>query len=223
MQNQQPSCPEPWRVVEYVDVAERARVLGCRVPSGIALLPGNFATAARAAEFLFHGTATRVRSAWRGIGLVDTGPYRLQSAVAAGVSDSPDGQIPLTVFFGADLLRVPARPVLHAIGVIASVLLDDPSSVDAREARFDAVVERANGRGYACLEYHGDACGLVALAKLVRAIWEGGTHCRREFASAGLEDFAWPHRCGSDIDKARAEAIGRAHAAGQVAVMDKEE
>ena len=58
----------------FVDVAVRARELGCPIPVGIALLPGNFATAASAAELRYHKAAPEVRSAWRSIGLKDEGP-----------------------------------------------------------------------------------------------------------------------------------------------------
>ncbi|HTW92106.1 MAG TPA: hypothetical protein VMH22_10405 [bacterium] len=171
--------------MEYADVAARARELGCRVPSRIALLPGNFAVAASVADFLFHEVAPQVRLAWRSIGIADTGPLgtrdwglgtrvRIPEQTPSPESLTPVFEkVPLTVFFGADLLRDPARPVLHAIGVVASVLLlDDPSSANAREARLDAVVERPSSRGYVCLEYRGDACELVALARSVRAIWD---------------------------------------------------
>ena len=176
MQNEQLECPVPWYVAEYVDVAARARELGCRVPSRLALLPGNFATAVSAADFLFHEVATQVRSAWRSSGLVDTGPYRTKGSNASDALDSSREKVPLTVLFGADLLRVPELPVLHALGIVASVLLDDPSSENAREARFNAVVERPSSGGYACLEYHGDAYELVALAWPVRGIWAGVPH-----------------------------------------------
>jgi len=204
MQNEQLECLVPWHVAEYIDVAARARELGCRVPSRIALLPGNFATAASSADFLFHEVAMQVRSAWRSSGLVDTGPLGVRGlGLGPGVripeqTPNPESltpvfeKVPLTVFFGADLLRVPERPVLHALGIVASVLLDDPSSENAREARFNAVVERPRNRGYACLEYHGDACGLVALAKSVRAIWDGATQRPKTALNTGVSSFTWP-------------------------------
>ena len=37
----------PLRTTDYVDVIARATELGIRAPVGIALLPGNFSTAAR--------------------------------------------------------------------------------------------------------------------------------------------------------------------------------
>lgn len=192
MQSEYLECCVPWHVAEYIDVAARARELGCRVPSRVALLPGNFATAASPAAFLFHKVAPQVRTAWRSSGLADTGPYRTSSPVSAEALGSSDEQVPLTVFFGADLLSVPDRPVLHALGIIASVLLDDPGSSSARETRFNAVVERPSSGGYACVEYQGDACGLVALAKPVRAIWEGDTQRRETVSLTGVSSFTWP-------------------------------
>ena len=59
---------------DYLDVAARARRLGCRVPSGIALLPGNFATAAHAGQFCYHAATPHIRSAWQSVGLEDEGP-----------------------------------------------------------------------------------------------------------------------------------------------------
>jgi len=72
---------------DYVDVAARARELSYPVPVGIALLPGNFATAASAAELRYHEAASEVRSAWRSIGLTDARPsLMLKKAPARGMT-----------------------------------------------------------------------------------------------------------------------------------------
>ena len=57
-----------------VDVAARARELGCRVPVGIALLPGNFFTARSSREFFYHVATPHIRRAWQSVGLDDEGP-----------------------------------------------------------------------------------------------------------------------------------------------------
>jgi hypothetical protein len=57
--------------------------------------------------------------------------------------------------------------------MISRVLALDPCCASPREVRFDAIVERPGGNGYACLEYRGDAYELVALARDVRRIWAG--------------------------------------------------
>jgi len=58
----------PLRTTDYVDVIARATELGIRAPVGIALLPGNFQSAASAAELRYHEAAPRLRSGWRSIG-----------------------------------------------------------------------------------------------------------------------------------------------------------
>jgi len=162
----------PMQTVDYVDVAARARELGCRVPTGIALLPGNFTSAASAAELRYHEVAPDVRSAWRSIGLQDTGPHRKLRPKVTVTPDASGQPVPLTVFFGLGLVGNP-KTVLFALGTVATVLVVDPCSANAREIRLDAVVERPSSGGYTCLEYHGQAPEIIALAKPVREIWDG--------------------------------------------------
>ncbi len=164
----------PVLVMNDVDVAARARELGYRVPLGIALLPGNFLTAGSAAELRFHEAVPSVRSAWRSVGLIDVGLDRRLRQSPNQDSASPDQPVPLTVFFGAGLLQGGAGLVTLALGMVAAVLTERPGTgVDPRDVRFDAIVERPGQNGCACLEYHGDAYELVALARPVREIWAG--------------------------------------------------
>jgi hypothetical protein len=164
----------PMRTVDYIDVAARARELGCRVPTGIALLPGNFATATSAAEFRYHEIASEVRSAWRRIGLKDTGPHQKLRQRVVVASDASDQQVPLAVFFGLGLVG-DSKAVLLALSTVATILVADPCSANAREIRFDAIVERPGSGGYTCLEYHGQPRELIALAKPVREVWAGNS------------------------------------------------
>jgi hypothetical protein len=164
----------PMQIVDYVDVPARARELGCRVPTGIAILPGNFATATSAAEFRYHEVAPEVRSAWRRIGLKDTGPHQKSRQNVAVNPETPGQPVPLTVFFGLGLVGNP-KAVLHALSAVATVLVVDPCSANAREIRFDAIVERPGSGGYTCFEYRGQPRELIALAKPVREVWAGNS------------------------------------------------
>ncbi len=159
--------------IDYVDVAARARELGCRAPVGVALLPGNFATAASPAELRYHEAATEVRSAWRSIGLIDAGPnLMLKHALARGPGAiGPD--VPLVAYFGRELRSCPASLVTFALGAVASVMSSHSGRPGASEIRVDAVVERPGSGTYACIEYRGDACELVKLAGAVREILTG--------------------------------------------------
>jgi hypothetical protein len=165
---------------DFVDVAARARELGCRVPLGIALLPGNFSAAASAGEFCYHAATQHVRSAWRSVGLDDEGPVLSdrgrrgqRTSVRANVAgpDAPSAQVPLVVLFGAGLLDGPAWRVTAALGMVSSVLASHPRCASPRDVRLDIVVERPGDHGYACIEYQGDAFGIVALARDVRRMW----------------------------------------------------
>ncbi len=146
---------------DFIDVAARARELGCRVPVRLALLPGNFATAASAAELRYHEAAPEVRSAWRSIGLIDDGP------------DATGPDVPLVAFFGRELRSRPARTVTYALAAVAAAVSAHPAHADESQIRFDAVVQRPGRGSYACIEYSGDACELVALAGTVREILVG--------------------------------------------------
>jgi hypothetical protein len=188
----------PVETRDFVDVAARARELSCQVPARLALLPGNFATAASAAELRYHKAAPEVRSAWRRIGLKDEGPGSdpwirdsgengdCTAAHPMGCSEGlspfsrPRGEaniesanIPLIAFFGRELRSGPARLITYALGAVASVLSAHTGEAGAPETRFDAIVERPGFGGYACIECRGDACELVELAGTVREILMG--------------------------------------------------
>jgi hypothetical protein len=158
---------------DFVDVAARAREFGCRVPGGIALLPGNFSTAANASEFCYHTATPHVRTAWQDIGLVDEGPSAGYVPIIVHRSSFivSEQQAPLVVFFGVVLLDGSAWRVTVALGMVSSVLASHPRRARPGEVRLDVVVERPGERGCACIEYQGDAYGIVALAGEVRRIW----------------------------------------------------
>ena len=170
---------------DFVDVAARARELSCRAPLRLALLPGNFATAASAAELRYHKAAPEVRSAWRRIGLIDEGPavtggdmtqlssIGIVSQALEADTDCDSANVPLVAFFGRELRTGPTRLVTYALGAVASALFAHTGEAGASEIRFDAIVERPGRGGYACIEYRGDACELVKLAGAVREILTG--------------------------------------------------
>jgi hypothetical protein len=182
----------------FVDVAARARELGCRVPKRIALLPGNFSTAAHADEFYFHAATPHVRSAWQDVHLEDEGPSGtgvgdLGSGVSSGIRTPVPGpqtpapsetgpqplaplasaDVPLVVFFGVGLLDGSAWRVTVALGMVSSVFASLARRTGQRDVRLDVVVEQQSDHGCACIEYRGDAFGVVPLVRDVRRLWDG--------------------------------------------------
>ncbi|MBN2464036.1 hypothetical protein JXD38_00215 [candidate division WOR-3 bacterium] len=178
---------------DYVDVAARARELGCRVPERIALLPGNFSAAAHAGEFCYHAAASHVRSAWKSVRLEDEGPdardtpgengtggdmtqlssIGIVSQAVEADTDCDSAGVPFVVFFGAGLLAGPPWRLVVALGMVSSVLASRARRAGKRDARLDIVVERPRDCGFACIEYRGDAFGIVPLVRDVRLVWAG--------------------------------------------------
>jgi hypothetical protein len=181
---------------DFVNVAVRSHQLGCRVPVRTALLPGNFDTAVNAGEFCFHAATPHVRSAWQSVGLEDEGPdtARHMTESLPPTAFSPDrvpsgsqatrkvldlqpctgdesAKVPLAVFLGAALLTGPEWCLTVALSMVSRVLALDPCCASPRDVRLDVVVERPGERGCACIEYQGDAFGIVALCRDVRRIW----------------------------------------------------
>jgi hypothetical protein len=172
---------------DFVDVAARAREFGLRAPVGIALLPGNFATAASAGEFVFHPATPYVRAAWQSVTLEDEGPDSesgiryLGLGASSGIrtpvpspqslAPSASAKVPLAVFFGDSLLTGPEWTLTVALGMVSRVLAIDPRCASPRDVRLDVAVELPGARGCACIEYQGDAFGIVELVRVVRRIW----------------------------------------------------
>jgi hypothetical protein len=191
------------QIGDCVDVAARARELDCRVPERIALLPGNFSTAASAREFCYHAATSHVRSAWQDVGLEDEGPGAAGGDMTGaratpgengdctaahpmgcseglspfsrpkGEPNSESAQFPLVVFFGSGLLDGSAWRVTVALGMVSSVLASRARRTGQRDVRLDVVVARPGDHGYACIEYRGDAYGVVPLVRDVRRVWDG--------------------------------------------------
>ena len=178
---------------DSVDIAARAREFGCRVPIGIALLPGNFSTAADMGEFCYHAATLHVRAAWQDVGLEDEGPdawdtpgengtggdmtqlssIGIVSQAVEADADCNSASVPLVVFFGPGLLAGPPWRLVVALGMVSSVLASQARRASQRGVRLDIVVERPRDHGCARIEYQGDAFGIVALAREVRRVWTG--------------------------------------------------
>jgi hypothetical protein len=89
-----------------------------------------------------------------------------------------------------------------ALSMVSKVLALDPNCASPREVCIDAVVERQDGNGCACLEYRGDAYELVALAREVRAVWESVGGGQSGEAVRSLHEAAGED-CRTEMEEAR--------------------
>jgi len=91
--------------------------------------------------------------------------------VSQADADAESARVPLAVFFGAALSDGSAWRVAIALGMVSWVLSSHPCCANPRYVRLDVVVQRPGGRRGTCIEYQGDAFGIVALAGNVRRVW----------------------------------------------------
>jgi len=83
---------------------------------------------------------------------------------------SPSAEIPLVAFFGTSLLSGPEWCPTVALSLVTRVLVLHPACASPWEVRFHAVVERPGTHGCTCIEYQGDAYGIVDLCTDVRRV-----------------------------------------------------
>jgi hypothetical protein len=216
---------------DFVDVTARARELGCQVPLRIALLPGNFATAANGGEFSYHVATPYVRSAWQTVGLEDEGPQardKTHSIHSVILSESDKSKNlfarseqaqPSTIgtvsqaYANAESADVPlvaffGSGLLTGMGSSLAVALSLVSRVLASHPACASprevrfdAVVKKRSDGYACLEYRGDAYGLSALTRDVRVVWESAGGGQSGEANRPLHEAAG-EGCRTEMEEA---------------------
>ena len=160
----------PVEISEYPNVAERAAALGCRVPTGVALLPGNFDTAKTRQELLFEGKISPLRELWRKANVVET-PIEPpgEDIWCVGYKDF-DLVVP-TIFIGFSLLSQNQAMVSIALNVISNYLTDwfkglGPGTKQVAEVN---VVVETPKKTCKHVHYKGPVEGLEELPDILRA------------------------------------------------------
>jgi len=155
----------------FVDVVQRARDLGCRVPTGLALLPRNFESAGSKDELLHESEAPTVRILWRRAGLVET-PIEPEGERFPQISEkSFDEWVAPTIFVSGALMSQNPAVLSVALGVISNYLTECLKGIPmrSREAKLDVVVQVGKGQ-YRRLHYKGPVEGLQELPAIAREV-----------------------------------------------------
>jgi hypothetical protein len=161
--------PASVEVADYIDVAARVAALGCRMPTDIAMMPDNFATAADRSELLVQGETTTLKTVLRneGIAVTDFLPEGERHAFIH--NKSHDWQALL--FVAASLWSNDPNIVPVALGVVSNYLTDYfRGSPSHNKIKLGVVVEKTPGRTYKHIVYEGDVAGLAALEEAVRRV-----------------------------------------------------
>lgn len=158
------------QISDYPDVVQRATELGCQVPTQIAILPRNYATAQSVDELLFESETPTVRVLWRKAGVVET-PILASSQKTAQISEkSFEAWIAPTMFVSLSLLSQNPGLISVALGVVSNYLTDIfKGFTDRQNVKLDIVVETKN-KGFKNIHYDGPVGGLKELPLIVREV-----------------------------------------------------
>jgi hypothetical protein len=155
-------------VRDYVSVSEKLYSLGVSVPSGIAILPGNLATAKSVGELRQPVEADTVRTLLRAnkIAYVEIFDEDNQPPYVQHYNFEWVGP---TIFISAGLLSQNPNVLSVILGLIANYLYDLFKRHENSKASLDVVFQQADG---CCKEIHysGPPDGLSKIAEVVEQL-----------------------------------------------------
>lgn len=155
-------------VSEYTCVSDHVTQLGCRMPTGIAMLPHNFETATSACDLLLRAEASTIQKLFRNQN-VPLDSFHSPSERPPSVHNKHFDWAPI-LFVSAALLSENPAAVNVALGVIANYATDFFKGLPKKAVKLHVVVERKADRVCKKVTYEGDAAGLQSLPDLLRRI-----------------------------------------------------
>ena len=153
---------------EFIHIADRAAELGCHLPTGLAIMPENFETAATRQELIVRGESSTIRTLFRNnqLPLDDF----LPSGKRPGFVHNKSHDWAAFIFISAALLGSDPSAVSVALGVISNYLTDIFRGTPDKKIKLDIAVERKGDRVCKKLTYEGDAAGLAEISDTILRI-----------------------------------------------------
>jgi hypothetical protein len=154
---------------DYVRVDERARDLGCSLPTTLAVIPLHFETAATRAELHTASHTATVVKLLTGNGIL-VESFLLPSERPPYVVNKHFQWLGPTLFIPLALLNENPQIVSLAIGVLANCITDFFKGIPKRQrnVKLDLVVEIKKNSVYRKITYDGDLDGLRMLQEIIR-------------------------------------------------------
>jgi hypothetical protein len=151
---------------DFVDVKKRAKDLGCNTPTGIALLPRNFESAASKDELLHESSAPTVRVLFRTNGIYET-PLEREGEKFPQISEKAlDAWVGPIIFVSLSLYSQNPHIISLALGVISNYLTDWFKGIPGpKNAKLDIVIETK--KMYKRIQYEGPVSGLEKVSEVI--------------------------------------------------------
>ncbi|MCI0485918.1 MAG: hypothetical protein L0229_04880 [Blastocatellia bacterium] len=158
----------PIQITDYVNVAERAKELGCNVPTGIALLPRNFDTVASKDDLIHESSVADIRILWRQAELNETRIEKEGDKLPQAQEKSFEWVGPI-IFVSALYFSQNPQGVSIALNIISNYLTGFFKGIPGnKKVRLDVVVEQTKSQKCLKVHYEGDVEGLAEVSKVIR-------------------------------------------------------
>jgi hypothetical protein len=157
-------------VSEYLDVHKRVLELDCNFPTGIAILPSNFADAKTKGELYNASDASTVRALWKQAGVVESRLEKEGDRFPSLHLNAAEWYGP-AIFVGAQLWNQNPAAVTIALNVISNYLTDWLKGVRGKkDASLDIVVQKTKSGKFVVVKYNGTAEGMKTLPAILREV-----------------------------------------------------
>ena len=154
-------------MTDYVDVERRAAELGCNVPTGVAILPRGFETAATWDELAHEDTAPTVRTLLRGEGIDET-PLEREGERFPLIEENSFEWVGPAIFIGASTAAANHKALIAFVGAFAKYLTEYfKGRVGSKKAKIEIIVPQGRTGKYTKIKYDGDLEGLKQLPDLI--------------------------------------------------------
>jgi hypothetical protein len=158
------------QVHDYISVAGKAAELGCNVPTGLALLPRNFADAKTKKDLIHDSFTATVRVLLRQANILETRLEKQEERFPESVTEAFEWIGPI-IFVGYSLYSQNPHVIDIALGVISNYLSDWFKGIprNNRGVRLDIVVE-TKSKTCKRIHYDGNVEGLKQLPEIIREV-----------------------------------------------------
>lgn len=159
----------PITVEDYVRVDERVKELGCSVPTGLAVVPIRFESAASRTDLRTASHTETVLKFFKSEG-IPVGSFLSEPDALPYVVNKHFQWLGPTLFIPLAVLNENPQLVSLAIGILSNCITDFFKGIPQRQrnVQLDIVVETDGDSSYKKISYEGGVEGLDALPKIIR-------------------------------------------------------
>jgi hypothetical protein len=157
------------QISDYINVKEKTSRLTGQIPTGIAILPQNFASAHSIDEFVYASPTSDIRSIWQEAGIIETPIEDEQSQILVELREDVHWWGPI-IFVRYALFSENPHALSVTLNLISNYLYDHfKNSAHIPNSTLSIVIEDASGKSKK-LDYTGPPSGIKELDQIVQEL-----------------------------------------------------